>query len=52
MTVKLFTDYFSSKEFQNLDAYAMAIQPFDVFCSRAASRPKVDGSQTSRVSRF
>ena len=47
-----FTGCFPSSEFKNIDAYAIATQAFNVCCSRASPNPKVDASQTTRVSKF
>ena len=45
------TEYFSSSEFKNRDAYAIANQPSAECCSNATPKPVLDASQTMRVSK-
>ena len=45
-----FTEYFVSKEFRNLEAFAIATQPAPVFCSDSTRSQKVDASHFIRVS--
>ena len=45
------TEYFSSREFKNLDAYAIATQPSGEYCSSDAPNPDVEASVTIHVSR-
>ena len=47
----LLTEYFSSREFKNRDAYAIATQPSTECCYNAAPSPVLDASQTMRVSK-
>ena len=47
-----FTEYFSSHEFKNPEAYAIATQILSMFCNTAAPSPNLLESQTTRVSRF